>query len=250
MFARLSAGSCPGGRRAWYWNTSVDGSGHRASRPSGCCHMCHTSRSRPSTSRSATIMRISSRVSPTNATPACTRTRLCPPSQPTSHCAVTVSASPPLASTADTVASDCSKRSSAVPNSTTPPRSASRSRSASSVRHWGVIRLVVYGMSGRFFSASGSAPPSVTRPSRPVDRIGMAIRPCAITRSPMPRSSNTSSVRGWRPLPRDPRCGPPAASIRRNGTPRRASSQASIRPVGPAPAISTAGAVRCRRESL
>ena len=87
--------------------------------------------------------------------PACLRTTLWPPSQPTSQRAVTVSVSPSLTSTADTPSSVCLNRSSVVPNSTEPPRSASRSRSASSVRHSGVIRLVVYGMSGRFFSVLG-----------------------------------------------------------------------------------------------
>src|SRR6185437_759062 len=49
---------------------------------------------------------------------------------------------------------------------------------------------------------------------------------------------------GWMPLPREPGCGPGAASTRRNETPLLASSQASVSPVGPAPAISTAGASR------
>jgi hypothetical protein len=41
------------------------------------------------------------------------------------------------------------------------------------------------------------------------------------------------------PLPREPGCGPGATSIRRKETPLRASSQASVSPVGPAPTIST-----------
>src|ERR1700761_1046261 len=84
-------------------------------------------------------------------------------------------------------------------------------------------------MSGRSFSDSGSAPPRVTRPSGPVERIGIASSPWASTRLTMPRSSNTSRVRGWTPLPRDPGCGPGAASSKRQETPRRASSTARVR---------------------
>ena len=86
--------------------------------PSSCRHMCQASRSRPSTSTSATIIRTSSRVSPTNAIPACLRTMLWPPSQPTSQRAVTVSASPRLTTIADTASSDCSKLLSTVQKST------------------------------------------------------------------------------------------------------------------------------------
>src|ERR1700761_4129071 len=75
---RLSCGSCPGAMLAWYWNTSVDGSGHRLTKPSRWRHICQVSRSRPSTSRSATSIRTSSRVSPTNEIPACLRTGVCP----------------------------------------------------------------------------------------------------------------------------------------------------------------------------
>src|SRR6185369_10063629 len=55
----------------------------------------------------------------------------------------------------------------------------------------------------------------------------------------MPRSSNTSRLRGWMPLPREPWNGWAAASISRNATSRRASSTASVRPAAPAPQIST-----------
>src|SRR5262249_60902271 len=55
----------------------------------------------------------------------------------------------------------------------------------------------------------------------------------------IPRSSKISSVRGWRPLPRDPSKGVAAASIKRNEMLRRARSIASVNPVGPAPTIIT-----------
>ena len=52
------------------------------------------------------------------------------------------------------------------------------------------------------------------------------------------------------PLPREPGCGPGAASTRRKETPLRASSQASVSPVGPAPTISTVGAFRTCGDSF
>jgi hypothetical protein len=48
-----------------------------------------------------------------------------------------------LTTTADTPSSDCSKLPSAVPNSTAPPKSASRSRSASSLVEVGYARLTM-----------------------------------------------------------------------------------------------------------
>ena len=203
MFARLSSGSGPGAMPAWYWKTLVEGSGQRLTRPSSCRHMCQTSRLRPSTSISATIIRtVFEGLALERDTSLLTDDAVAAVAADQPARAVTVSASPPLTTTADTPSSDCSKLSSAVPNSTAPPSSASRSLSASSIRHSGVIRLAVYGMSGRSLNASGAAPPSVSWPSGAVERIGIAIRPLAITRLTMPRSPNTSRVRGWMPLPR------------------------------------------------
>ncbi len=84
-------------------------------------------------------------------------------------------------------------------------------------------------------------------PSALWNRTGIRKRPRAIRRQATPRLSRTSRVRGCRPLPREPLKGAVALSTTRTLTPRRASSQAAVRPVGPAPTTSTsqsgAGAV-------
>jgi len=84
---------------------------------------------------------------------------------------------------------------------------------------------------------------------RPGSSTSPATRPCwgRSTAAPARRCG-----RGWwlaRPSS-GPGCGPGAASIRRNETPLRASSQASVSSVGPAPTISTVGAFRTCGESF
>src|SRR6476659_8608524 len=71
-------------------------------------------------------------------------------------------------------------------------------------------------------------------------------------RSTMPRSSNTSSVRGCTPLPREPWNGCAAASISRKSTLRRARSIARVRPAAPAPQIRTSmvSMVSCRKRGV
>ena len=80
----------------------------------------------------------------------------------------------------------------------------------------------------------------MTCTSGAVECMGIAMRPLAMIRSTIPRLPNTSRVRGWIPLPREPGCGPGAASMSLKETPRRASSQARVMsPAGPAPTMST-----------
>src|SRR5829696_9126687 len=55
----------------------------------------------------------------------------------------------------------------------------------------------------------------------------------------MPIVSNSSNVRGWRPRAREVAAGAGALSMMRQRTPRLSNSQASVRPVGPAPTIRT-----------
>lgn len=130
----------------------------------------------------------------------------------------------------------------AVPQRTVTPSSARCSRRTCSVRHCGIISVRAYGESG-----VGSAPGCASKsdasgsPSAPAlhRRSGMRNRPSDTMRSASPSRSSSSSVRGCTPLPREPGNGPDAASSTSTRTPRRASSHAVIRPVGPAPTTIT-----------
>ena len=197
-------------------------------------HMCQWSRSSPSSSTSPSISRTSSSVSPRNPIPSSRRTVLDPPSAPTTHDA---SSSSPSASASRTPASSWDIEATRRPYSTSTPSSASRSRSTCSVRHCGRSSERAQGV-----VASGSAGFTTTScpdPSGSWRRIGSANTPSATSRSATPIWSSSSSVRGCMPLPRDPRCGPDAASTTRTRTARRASSIAAVSPVGPPPTTTT-----------
>ena len=217
------------------------GSGQRAMTsaipPSVPPHWCQWSRSRPSSSTSATSMRTSSRVSPRNGTPSRRRTVLPPPSAPTTKRARRV----PTVVARLAPSSVAVRSSTRTPCSTATPSSASRSRSTCSTRHCGISRVDGQGVSlvaGWSPRATSSKPPS-----RRWRRIGSVVRPRDTSRSVTPAASSSSSERGCSPLPREPGNGAGAASSTRTATPRRASSRAAVSPVGPAPTTITSASM-------
>ncbi len=71
------------------------------------------------------------------------------------------------------------------------------------MRHCGTIRTFGYGTAAVAAFVSPIRPSHTTSPPA-YARIGGYAAPAARTAPITPRSSKTSSVRGWRPLPREP----------------------------------------------
>lgn len=80
---------------------------------------------------------------------------------------------------------------------------------------------------------------SLTKSPSKYLRNGRWVRPTAASSSAMPRSARISRLRGLSVLPREPSAWAAARSRTRTATPCRASPQASVSPVGPAPTITT-----------
>ncbi len=192
--------------------------------------------------------------------PSSFRTELCAPSQPTTYRARRAASSPrrssanvtttrlasasasgpssALAPASAGVSGGCVRPTTSRPSSTRTPYPASRARRISSSRHWATSHARSYAASGDGAEpAHGSARATGAR-SRYLS-IGNGAEPAASTASATPRSSRISSDRGLGPLAREVRGGAGDRSTIRTAIPRRARSQASTSPVGPAPTTST-----------
>ncbi len=170
------------------------------------------------------------------------RTIECAPSQPASHAQESVSSRPsPLRRRASTRSPRSSKAMSSVRRSTSTPALASSSMSSRSCTSCGRIS-----MNGKGLSPSPILPRATSPARRECAQSLMPrnLRPFAIAVSEMPSCWKNSSVRACITSAREVVPGPSVLSTMRSGTSWRASHSASMRPVGPAPAMSTAGFMR------
>ena len=130
---------------------------------------------------------------------------------------------------ATTRSGDWSKPIKVVSSSTVTPSSARRARKVSSTIDC-----------GRISDPDGG----ISDAGRPLTdtRVGSA-QPAVLSWSATPRSASTSRLRSCSPLPREPMKCEAALSMIRTRAARRARSTANVRPVGPAPAMSTSAVV-------
>ncbi len=161
------------------------------------------------------------------------RTVLCAPSDPTRYFARTVVSPSAADSRAVTPAASWVRPRSSTPRSIVPPRAAKRSVRMRSVSYCGSPRWA-YGSSGRSHSTRWVWCP-LTTTIWPLSQM-----PASIASWTMPWSSQISIVRQCTPMALSAWPGGSVLlSTSRQATPRRASSMARVRPVGPAPTTST-----------
>src|SRR5690349_20435939 len=171
--------------------------------------------------------------------PVALRTALCAPSHPITHRHRSVSTEPssPRSDTV-TVSPSWVRSVSASPRSIVTPYSASSSVRMRSVSCCDRVRGSGYEV--RFCGpVNWSANSNSTILSANVTVRVDAEVPAAIAWSATPRSSKISSVLGWTTSARDVVAGAGPRSTTRGATPCRASSHATVSPVGPAPTTST-----------